>query len=163
MATAHVIAAMDHVLRRASLPGKKRLPFGGRPIAIGDVFQWPPVPPCLFGVVNNNCAAYVLALWGKFRTHELRENFRQKGDPEMQQWLNELHDGVVGGSAWDVLQQRVLGLLGNEYLPYTTPDALVTAREPTPCIAPYKRSNPDMGDTVPQCYEISHDHLVLKY
>ena len=119
MATAHVIAAMDHVLRRASLPGKKKLPFGGRPIAIGDVFQWPPVPPCLFGVVNNNCAAYVLALWGKFRTHELRENFRQKGDPEMQQWLNELHDGVVGGSARDVLLQRIVRLPG--MITYRTP------------------------------------------
>ena len=156
---------MDHVLRRVSLPGKKRLTFGGRTIvAIGDLCQWPPVPPCPFGVVyNTKCAAYILALWGKFHTHELRENFRQKGDPEMQQWPDELHDGVVGGSAWDVLLPRVVGLLGNEQFPCTTPEALVTAREPTPCIAPHKRSSPDMGDTVPQCYEISDDHLVVKY
>ena len=60
MATAHVLAAMDHVLRRASLPGKKRLPLRGRTIvAIGDLCQWLPVPLCLFGVVYNNCAAYV--------------------------------------------------------------------------------------------------------
>ena len=92
----------------------------------------------------------------------MRENFRQTGDPEMQQCLDELHDGVVGGSAWDVLLQRGVGLLGNEHLPYNTPDVLVNAREPTPCVSPHKRSSQDMGDTVPQCSKINHDHLAVK-
>ena len=55
MATAHLLSALDHVLRRAHLPDCKRLPFGGRTIiAIGDLCQLPPVPPRLFGVVYNN-------------------------------------------------------------------------------------------------------------
>lgn len=160
MATAHLLAAMDHVLRRAALPDKRRLPFGGRTIiAIGDLCQLPPVPPRLFGVVYNNCAVYVLGLWSKFNMHELRENFRQQDDPEFQVCLDELHDGITDGEAWDVLLSRVVGLEGNEHLPHTTQDSLVDAAETTPCIAPYKRSCPDRDDTVPQCHEINSDHL----
>ena len=60
MATAHLLMAMDHVLRRVALPGQKRLTFGGRTIiAIEGLCQLPPVPPRLFGVVYNNCAVYV--------------------------------------------------------------------------------------------------------
>ena len=102
------------------MPGKKRLPFGDKNvIAIGDLCQLPPVPLRLFGVVYNNCAVYVLALWGYLHTHELRENFRPKGDPEMQRCLDELHDGVVGGSARDVLLQRIVRLPG--MITYRTP------------------------------------------
>ena len=92
--------------------------------------------------------------------HELRENYRQKGDPEMQECLDELHDGIVDGSAWDVLLQRVVGLPGSERLPCNTQNPLVNTREATPCISPYKRSNPDAGYAVPQCYELNEDHLV---
>lgn len=161
MATAHLLQALDHVLRRAFLPGCKRRPFGGRTIiAIGDLCQLPPVPPRLFGIVYNNCAVYVLGLWRKFRMHELRENFRQQGDPELQLCLDELHDGVEDGRSWDILLQRVVGLQGNDDLEFQTRDDIVTAAAATPCIAPYKRANPDNGDTVPQCYEINNDHLV---
>ena len=63
MAMAHLLAAADHVLRRAALPHKRRVPFGGRTvIAIGNLCQLPPVPPRLFGVVYNNCAVCVLGL-----------------------------------------------------------------------------------------------------
>ena len=160
MATAHLLAATDHVLRRAALPHKRRVPFGGRTvIAIGDLCQLPPVPPRLFGVVYNNCAVYVLGLWAKFRIHELRENFRQQDDPEFQACLDDLHDGVDDGVAWDVLLNRVVGLVGNDTLEHTTQDSLVNAAQATPCIAPYKRSSPDRDDTVPQCHEINEEHL----
>lgn len=160
MATAHLLAAMDHVLRRAALPHKRRSPFGGRTIiAIGDLCQLPPVPPRLFGVVYNNCAVYVLGLWSKFNMHELRENFRQKDDPDMQLCLDELHDGVEDGVAWDILLNRVVGLQGNDTLEHKNHDSLVNAQHATPCIAPYKASNHDQGDTVPQCRELNDDHL----
>ena len=42
--------------------------------------------------------------------HELRENFRQQDDPELQMCLDELHDGVDDGQAWDILLQRVVGV-----------------------------------------------------
>ena len=161
IASAHLLNALDHVLRRAHLPDCKRLPFGGRTIiAIGDLCQLPPVPPRLFGVVYNNCAVYVLGLWGKFRMHELRENFRQQDDSELQMYLDELHDGVDDGQAWDILLQRVVGLQGNDALEFTTKDDIVNVAATTPCIAPYKRANPDTGDTVPQCHEINSDHLL---
>lgn len=48
----------------------------------------------------------------------LRENFRQQGDPELQQCLDELHDGVEEGEAWQILLQRVIGLLGNDDLEF---------------------------------------------
>ena len=160
MATAQLRAATDHVLRRAALPHKRRAPFGGRTvIAIGDLCQLPPVPPRLFGVVYNNCAMYVLGLWAKFRMHELREHFRQQDDPKFQACVDELHDGVDDGIAWDVLLSRVVGLVGNENLEHTTRDSLVNSAQATPCIAPYKRSCPDQDDMVPQCHEINEDHL----
>ena len=63
MVTAHLLAAADQLLRRAELPCKRRVHFGGRTvIAIGDLCQLPPVPRRLFGVVYNNCAVYVLGL-----------------------------------------------------------------------------------------------------
>ena len=160
MATAHLLAATDHVLRRAALPHKRRVPFWGRTvIAIGDLCQLPPVPPRLFGVAYNNCAVYVLGLWAKFRMHELRENFRQQDDPEFQACLDGLHDGVDDGVAWDVLLSRVVGLVGNDTLERTTQDSLVNSAQATPCIAPYKRSSPDQDDTVPRYDEINEDHL----
>ena len=160
-ATAHLLSALDHVLRRAHLPDCKRLPFGGRTIiAIGDLCQLPPVPPRRFGVVYNNCAVYVLGLWGKFRMHELRESFRQQDDPELQMCLDELHDGMDDGQAWDILLQRIVGIQGNDALEFTAKDDIVNAAATTPCIAPYKRANPDTGDTVPQCHEINNDHLL---
>lgn len=68
--------------------------------------------------------------------HELRENFRQQDDPDMQLCLDELHDGVVDGVAWDVLLPRVVGLAGNHSLKYTTHDSVGNAIETTPCIPP---------------------------
>lgn len=149
----------DHVLRRAAPQHKRRAPFGGRTIiAIGDLCQLPPVPPRLFGVYNN-CAVYVLGLWSKFKMHELRENFCQQDDPEFQICLDELHNGVLDGEAWGVLLTRVVGLDGNQELEHTTHDSLINASQATPCIAPYKRSSPDQGDTLPQSHEINEDHL----
>ena len=92
--------------------------------------------------------------------HELRENFRQQDDPELQMCLDELHDGVDDVQAWDILLQRVVRLQGNDALEFTTKDDIVNAAATTPCIAPYKRANPDTGDTVPQCHEINNDHLL---
>ena len=91
--------------------------------------------------------------------HELRENFRQQDDPDFQICLDELHDGVLDGQAWDVILSRVVGLQGNDSLEHITQDSIVNASRATPCIAPYKRSCPDQGDTVPQCHEINEDHL----
>lgn len=55
---------------------------------------------------------------------------------------------------------RVVGLEGNDDLEFQTRDDIVTAAAATPCIAPYKRANPAIGDTVPQCHEINDDHLM---
>ena len=75
--------------------------------------------------------------------HELRENFRQKDDPDFQMCIDELHDGVLDGQAWNVLLSRVVCLPGNDSLEHTTQDSIVNASRATPGIAPYKRSSPD--------------------
>ena len=160
IAPAHLLAAADHDLQRAALSHKRRVPFGGRTvIASGDLCQLPPVPPRLFGVVYINCAVYVLGLWGKFKMHELRENFRKQDDPDFQICLDKLHGGVLDDHAWDVLLSRVVGLQGNDSLDHTTQDSIINASCATPYIAPYKRSSPDQSDTVLQCHEINEDHL----
>ena len=91
--------------------------------------------------------------------HELRETFRQHDDPEFQACLDDLHDVVDDGVAWDVILTRVVGLVGNDTLEHTTQNSLVNSAQETPCIARYKRSSPDQDDTVPQCHEINEDHL----
>lgn len=54
----------------------------------------------------------------------------------------------------------MVGLDGNDHLEHTARDSLVAAAHTTPCIAPYKRANPDRDGTVPRCHEINNDHLV---
>ena len=68
--------------------------------------------------------------------HELRGNVRPQDDTEFKAYLDDLHDGVDDGVAWDIFLSRVVGLVVNDTVEHTTQDFLVDSAQATPCIAP---------------------------
>ena len=83
-----VFDSLNTILQK--IKGDKR-DFGGVSIiAIGDLFQLPPVKMfCIYSMINQR----INDPWLKFKLHELTEIVRQSGDPVFAALLLRLREG----------------------------------------------------------------------